>query len=253
MTHEAPPTALERLVREGSEEDLRRFLLLLQPPEIADIIEALDKPEDRTRAFRAIVGPKRPNVMRELRGEEREDLLEDLAPEETARLVSAMKSDDAADVLQDLDEEDQERVLEHVPPQDRAEIEEVLEYPEDTAGGIMQTERVDVREDQTVRDARQEIRRTRHDIGELHEIFVVDAEGRLKGWVKERAFILASDDDRIALGEIGSFDGAIDEGRCAREIVRAHESHRVAAGDVDLPARRHAVGCGTAAVRIAAG
>ena len=47
MALDSPPTALERLIREGSEADLRRFLLLLQPPEIADIIEALESPEDR--------------------------------------------------------------------------------------------------------------------------------------------------------------------------------------------------------------
>ena len=53
MALDSPPTALERLIREGSEADLRRFLLLLQPPEIADIIEALDSPEDRAVALRS--------------------------------------------------------------------------------------------------------------------------------------------------------------------------------------------------------
>ena len=72
MPIDTPPTALERLIREGSDEDLRRFLLLLQPPEIADIIEVLDSAEDRARAFRAIVGGKQSSVMRHLEeGEER--------------------------------------------------------------------------------------------------------------------------------------------------------------------------------------
>ena len=47
------------------------------------------------------------------------------------------------------------------------------------------------------REAVEEIRRTRDDVGELHEIFVVDREDRLQGWVKERALILADDDAPI--------------------------------------------------------
>jgi magnesium transporter len=198
MSPEPAPTALERLVREGSEEDLRRFLLLLRPPEVADIIEALDHAEDRARAFRAIVGRERPSALRDLEEGEREELLDVLQPEETAQLVEAMQSDDAADVLLDLDEARKEAVLRHVSPIERAKLDAVLSHAEESAGGIMQTELVRVREDQTVREAVEEIRRTKDDVGELHEIFVVDAQGRLKGWVKERALILASDDDRIA-------------------------------------------------------
>lgn len=198
MPLDQSPTALERLIREGSEVDLRRFLLLLQPQEIADIIEVLDSAEDRARAFRAIVGQKRSSVLRDIEeGEERDELIESLEPAETARLVTDMKSDDAADLLLDLDEDEKAEVLRHVPEEEREELERLTEYSEDSAGGLMQTELVKVRSDQTVRAAVEEIRRTRDEVGELHEIFVVDPEGRLKGWVKERALILAEDDDRI--------------------------------------------------------
>jgi len=198
MPVDQSPTALERLIREGSEADLRRFLLLLQPQEIADIIEVLESAEDRARAFRAIVGQKRSSVLRDIEeGEGRDELIEALEPAETARLVTEMKSDDAADLLLDLDEEEKAEVLRHVPEADREELERLTEYSEDSAGGLMQTELVKVRSDQTVRAAVEEIRRTRDEVGELHEIFVVDPEGRLKGWVKERALILAEDDDRI--------------------------------------------------------
>jgi magnesium transporter len=198
MSLQPPPTALERLVREGSDDDLKRFLLLLQPPEIADIIEALESPADRARAFRAIVGAQRSSVLRDIEEGEREELLGVLEAAETARLVEGMHSDDAADLLLDLDEGRKEAVLSHVAPEERARLDEVLLHAEESAGGIMQTELVAVREEMTVREAVAEIRRTRDEVGELHEIFVVDAERRLKGWVKERALILADDDDRIA-------------------------------------------------------
>jgi magnesium transporter len=193
-----PATALERLVREGTDEDLRRFLLLLQPPEIADLIEALRTDEDRARAFRAIVGrEEQSKVLRGMEEGEAVAIVEDLPTHEAADLLEEMHSDDAADMLQALGEERQAEVLEQIEPAEREEIERVLAYPEDTAGGIMQTELVRVRESQRAREAVEEIRRTRDEVGELHEVFVVDSHGRLKGWVKERALILADDDTPI--------------------------------------------------------
>ena len=190
-------SALERLVREGSDADLRRFLLILQPPELADLLEALKSSDDRTRAFRAILEPNRADVLRGMEDQERAEVVEQLTEQETVAIVRELQSDDAVDVLQDMPEEKQERVLEQIEPEDRAELREILTYPEDSAGGIMQTELVAVREDVTARQAVEEIRRTRDEVGELHEIFVVDAEERLTGWITERALILADDETPI--------------------------------------------------------
>lgn len=199
MAHDAPNlTALERLVRQGSEADLRRFLHLLQPPEIADLIEALRRPDDRARAFRAIVGKEgQAEVLSTMEDPEAADVLEDLHPAEAADLIEEMASDDAADVLQRMEAGPKDKVLSEVEPEDRAEIQNLLTYPEESAGGIMQTELVRVRGSQRARAAVEEIRRTRDEVGELHEVFVVDDEGKLRGWVKERALILADDDTPI--------------------------------------------------------
>ena len=191
-------TALERLVREGSDADLRRFLLLLQPPEIADLIEALDAPADRARTFRAIVGNEdKAEVLAGMEDPEAAGVLEDLHPAEAADVIEEMATDDAVDVLQAMEEDRKQEVLAEVEPRELAGIREILEYPEDSAGGIMQKELVSVRESQRARGAVEEIRRTQDEVGELHEIFVVDDQGRLKGWVKERDLILADDDTPI--------------------------------------------------------
>ena len=190
-------TALERLLREGSAGDLSRFLRLLQPPEIADLIESLNDEQDRARAFQAILGKDKARVLRDLEEAERADIVEGLRPGEAADLLEAMKSDDAADVLQAMDDAQQAAVLEQIEPQERAEIEKILEYPHDSAGGLMQTELVRIRASATVGHARQEIRRTRDDVGELHEVFVVDDAGRLRGWIKPRALILADDNTPV--------------------------------------------------------
>ena len=82
-------------------------------------------------------------------GEERDELIEALEPAETARLVAEMKSDDAADLLLELDEKEKAEVLRHVPRAEREELQRLTAYSEDSAGGIMQTELVKVRDDQT--------------------------------------------------------------------------------------------------------
>ncbi len=199
MTVDGPtPTALERLVREGEDVDIRRLLILLQPPEIADIVEALRRAEDRTRVLRVMTGRDRSDVVRDMDDAVRAELMEDLSVQEAADVVGEMQSDDAADVLQDFDEEKQEAVLQQIEAEDRADLRKILAYPEDSAGGIMQTELVAVREDWTVAQAVEEIRRTRHEVGELHEIFVVDTEQRLRGWLTERALILAEGQTPLA-------------------------------------------------------
>jgi magnesium transporter len=199
MTPEAhTPTALERLVREGEDADIRRLLILLQPPEVADIVEALKRPEDRTRLLRVMSGRDRSEVVRDMDEAVRTEVMDDLSVLEAAAVVGEMQSDDAADVLQGFDEVKQEAVLQQIEAGDRAELRKILTYSEDSAGGIMQTELVAVREDWTVSQAVEEIRRTRDEVGELHEIFVVDSANRLRGWVTERALILAEGQTPLA-------------------------------------------------------
>jgi len=192
-------SALERLVREGTDADLRRFLLLLQPPEIADLIEALRTDEDRARAFGAILDrEEQAEVLSGMEHPEAAGIVEDLPIAEAADLLEEMQSDDAADVLQALEESHQEQVLREIEPEDRKDLRRILTYPEDSAGGIMQTELVRVRAERRARAAVEAIRSSRDDVGELHEVFVVDEAGRLRGWVTERDLILADDDTPIS-------------------------------------------------------
>jgi magnesium transporter len=196
-TDETTPSALDRLLDVGTDEDIQRLLLALSPPETADLLEELPDSETRARVFRLILGRKQARVLRDMDEEERADLVEQLPTAEAAGVLENMKSDDAADVLQQFGEERQQELLDALDPEDREEIQKVLEYAEDTAGGIMQTELVRVRASSRVRDAIEEIRRTADETGELHEVFVVDEDGRLVGWVKERDLILAEDATRI--------------------------------------------------------
>lgn len=189
---------LERLLESGTETDVVDFLRLLSAPEIADLLETLPDGEARARAFRLVEERIQSRVLREMDAPERADLVDTLPTSEAASFLEQLHTDDAADLIQSLDEDRQQELLGALDPKDRADLQRVLDYPADSAGGIMQTELVKVRATMSVRDAIEEIRRTADVTGELHEVFVVDDEGHLLGWVKERALLLADDGTPIS-------------------------------------------------------
>ena len=108
-----------------------------------------------------------------------EDTLAALGPEQAAEIVEELEDDDAADILGELAPADQERILSEV--EDRAEVDRLLRYDEKTAGGLMTTHLVTVRDTDTVAQALDEIRRQAERSSDFYQIFVVDGDRRLVG------------------------------------------------------------------------
>lgn len=174
-------SALERLIRDGSEEDVQRFFLLLRPPELADLLESIGD-EDRLRVLRLMSAPLAAEVLREVEDSERDEILEDLSAREVAEIVHEAKSDDAADLIQSLPRDKAERTLSRLDAEERAEISGLMAYGEETAGGIMQTEVVKVPSNLSVQEAIDAVRDANpEEVGEIHEVFFVDGQGRLIG------------------------------------------------------------------------
>jgi len=174
-------SALERLIRDGSEEDIQRFFLLLRPPELADLVETIDD-DDRLRVLRLMNAPLAAEVLRQVEDSDRDEILEDLSAVEVAEIVHEAKSDDATDLIQALPKDKAERTLNRLDAEERREIKELLEYGEETAGGIMQTEVVKVPSKLLVQEAIDAVREAKpEDVGEIHEVFFVDEQGRLVG------------------------------------------------------------------------
>jgi len=178
-----PISALERLVRDGSDEDIKRFFLLLRPAEIADLVENI--PDDsRLRVVRLLGAPLASDVIREVQEPEREDLLEDMRAAEIAEIVDASRSDDAADIIGSLPPDKAERTLQNLDEVQREELRELLEHDDESAGGIMQTELVSVPSDATVEQARAAVHGAgKKETGKIHSVYVVDSDGRLIGTV----------------------------------------------------------------------
>ncbi len=181
---------------------LSRVLSDTHPGDIAEIYDLLDD-EDRSRLILGLPSQTAAEVVVLLDEAERDEIIEEMDQERLVELISEMEPDDATDVLGELPEEERKDVLEHVAPEQAQQIEELLTYEEDTAGGIMTKHLVALSADATVRQAVEEIRTSFSD-EDLHYIYVVDRDRRLTSVVPLRRLVL--NEKGAQLGAIGDTD-----------------------------------------------
>jgi|Deesub1362A_J573_1020465.scaffolds.fasta_scaffold01700_5 magnesium transporter len=168
----------------------------LHPADLAMVVEYLSE-EDKLRLFGALSPATAAEVVVELSDAAREQVLSGLGTGRLSAMVDDMPSDEATDIIADLPQDVAREVLERIDQQDSDEVRELLQYPEDSAGGLMQLELVAAREDQTVAEVIEQIRRKKDEVGELHNIYVVSPDRRLLGYVPVTRLILAEPHTRI--------------------------------------------------------
>jgi flagellar motility protein MotE (MotC chaperone)/sporulation protein YlmC with PRC-barrel domain len=159
-----------------------RLLEDMHPADLADIVEELS-PEDRESIFENIDSEVAADALTEIDPEIQASILESLETETAADIVEEMSPDHAADALGELGAETSEEILEEMEHAPKAEVRELLEFEEDTAGGMMNTEFVSLHEDATVADALQALRQNEDLLESLNTMFLVDANDRLKAAV----------------------------------------------------------------------
>jgi magnesium transporter len=176
--------ALVRAVIEAAEagdrERVRRLIEPLHYSDVADLLERLDSGQ-RKRVV-VFVGPELdPDAMAELDDAVRDEVMDLLSPKQIAEVVSELETDDAVAVIEDLDKETQKEVLAQVEPEERADIEQNLAFPEDSAGRMMQRDPVAIPETWTVGETIDHMRETADLPDDFYDIFVIDGNRRLKG------------------------------------------------------------------------
>ncbi len=183
--------AISSIILNGSRQDLEDFLAGLHSWDAAQVVLKLPI-EEQKRILTLIRPEKAADVVEEMPDLKAAEVISELSPEEGADIVEEMESDEAADLLQDLKEEQKERILEEMEPEDRAEAEELLSYPEETAGGIMMKEFISFRQNQRVADVIEELRSGVEEYREfpILYLYVLDEGQRLQGVLPLRDLIL---------------------------------------------------------------
>ncbi|MGE0022083.1 MAG: magnesium transporter [Hyphomicrobium sp.] len=160
-----------------------QLVINLHPRDLADVIELLS-PEHRVALIQALGPAFNYEVLSEIDEAVRDQLSEALPNELLARAVTELDTDDAAYLIENLEQEDRDEILAQLPKGERAVLERQLDYPEDSAGRLMQSDFVAVAPYWTVEQVIEHARET-DDLPEtFYEIFVVDPTFRVIGSVE---------------------------------------------------------------------
>lgn len=171
----------ERLATGNTGELVAEFETL-HPADAAEIMEELDE-DQATLFYQLFDEEKSADILMELEEETRERVVSHLSPDVIANeILFNLDSDDAADFVAELDEDVKEKVIEEIEDLEQAKtIVDLLAYEEDTAGGLMAKELIKVNENWSVMTCVREMRRQAENVEEVHTVYVVDDDDRLKG------------------------------------------------------------------------
>ncbi len=173
---------LKKIIEEKDDVKAKELLMSLYPADIAEIYQELDL-QEAIYLYMLMDGEQAADVLMELDEEDRHKLLKELPSELIAkRFVDNMETDDAVDLMRELDEDTQEEILSHIEDVEQAgDIVDLLKYDEDSAGGLMGTEMIVVHENWSMPKCIDEMRKQAEEVNEIHYVYVVDDDERLRG------------------------------------------------------------------------
>ncbi len=201
LQHPIPPNSIRWAFANVVEPDPLRRLRLnisyqglekMHPADLADIVEELS-PAEREAIFETIDSEAAADALSEVEDPKMQaSILEALEPEKAADIVEEMAPDEAADILSELEEETSEEILEEMDSAPKTEVRELLEFEEDTAGGMMNTEYVALHENASVIDALAALKGNEDLLEGLNTLYLVDADEHLTAAIPLARLFLAA-------------------------------------------------------------
>ena len=185
--------SLRKLLDDKKYQTLKDILTTMNGADIAAVFEDMDE-ERIPLLFRLLPKELAAETFAELSPELQEHLIRGFSDKELREVVSELYVDDAADLVEEMPASVVKRILAQADPQMRREINEILRYPENSAGSIMTTEYVSLRPSMTIAEALQRIRRTGVDKETIYTCYVTE-ERRLLGTVSVKHMLLAPDEN----------------------------------------------------------
>lgn len=201
---------------------LRELIADMQEVDVALVMGEM-KDEDSLKLFRLLPKDMAAEVFANLESDDQHYIISFLSDRETSNIVNNLYADDAADFLEEMPANVVKRILAHANPETRKDINQLLQYPEDSAGSIMTVEYVDLKKDMTIGQAIERIRRIGLDSETVNICYVLDARRVLVGTVDLRYLLILSEDSIIGdimndnVISIGTMD---DQEEAARTIQK---------------------------------
>ena len=184
------------LLDEKKYSTLRDILTTMKPFDIAAVFEELQD-EKTPILFRILPKELAAETFVEMNEETQEFLIHGFSDNELKEVVDELFVDDAVDLIEEMPANVVKRILRQADKETRRQINELLKYPEDSAGSIMTTEFISLRPDMTAEMAIKRIRRTGVDKETIYTCYVNDDYNRLIGITTVKDLLLAEDDDLV--------------------------------------------------------
>ncbi len=175
---------------------LRQTISEMNTVDIAAAMGEMEN-EDSLKMFRILPKDMAADVFADLELDAQQYIIRSLSDREASNIIDNLMADDATDLLEEMPASVVKRILANASPETRADINHLLRYPEDSAGSIMTVEYVDLREDMTVRDAIERVRKKGVDSETINICYVVTRQKILVGTVALRYLLIMNPDDTI--------------------------------------------------------
>lgn len=185
---------IKKLVEDKQYHIIKEKLIELEEADIAEILEELDT-QNLIKIFRLLPKDIAAEVFSYLPIENEQDIITYLSDKEAASIIDNMYADDAADLMEEMPSNIVKRLLSKTTPETRKDINQLLKYPEDSAGSIMTVEFIELKETDTVKQAIDKIKKEVSDKETIDTCFVVDKGRHLLGIVNLRDLLLSEQSD----------------------------------------------------------
>ncbi len=186
--------SIKRLLRRGAISHLRKIVNKAHAADLSVVFRFLSLSE-QYKLFEMITEPEQKGIL--LSGLDEDillDLIERIELDDIVEILEHMPNDDVADLLGRLSEEQSNTILERMKKEDSEDVEDLLRYEDDTAGGIMVTDFIALREDTTAREAIESLQKEYVDVEMPFYLYAVDEYGRLVGVSSLRQLVVVKPD-----------------------------------------------------------
>jgi len=187
---------LQDLIEQKAYAEFRKEVMELNEADVASVVTELEAAE-QLKIFRILPKNIAADVFSYLPLETQQDILVSLTDKEASGIIENLYADDAADLLEEMPANVVHRLLALTSPETRRDINNLLQYPEDSAGSIMTVEYIDLKEETTVAQAIEKIRTTGIDKETINNCFVLDRARHLIGIVTLRKLLLSGPEELV--------------------------------------------------------
>ena len=187
---------VEKFIEEKKFNDLRKYLEDVNSADFPSMFEELNE-EQTLLIYRLLSKEKAAEVFAELDSDIQEKLINALTDKELKNVIDELFMDDTVDLIEEMPSNVVKRILKNIDKTDRKVVNELLNYPEDSAGSIMTTEFIDLKENMTVDDAFAKIKKIGLQKETVYNCYVLTLDRRIKGFVDIKDLLVAERTDLL--------------------------------------------------------